>query len=163
PLPDTPVATQQPGGRTPRPLAGPVVPLNASVDSSKSDQLLGGGATQQGITDAVATRVLVKGDSMPAPAGRADDFSWPRRAPAAGRSAPGGGDQNHADDADGGEQRGYATARRKRCAERRGGCRAGEGPAAGRGACARARTAAILVSPAAVAVLLLLRSLRRSR
>ena len=88
PLPDTPVATQQPGGRTPRPLAGPVVPLNASVDSSKSDQLLGGGATQQGITDAVATRVLVKGDSMPAPAGRADDFSWPRRAPAPVGSDP---------------------------------------------------------------------------
>ena len=88
PLPDTPVATQQPGGRTPRPLAGPVVPLNASVDSSKSDQLLGGGAPQQGITDAVATRVLVKGDPMPAPAGRADDFSWPRRAPAPVGSDP---------------------------------------------------------------------------
>jgi hypothetical protein len=88
PLPDTPVATQQPGGKTPRPLAGPVVPLNASVDSSKSDQLLGGGAPQQGITDAVATRVLVKGDPMPAPAGRADDFSWPRRAPAPVGSDP---------------------------------------------------------------------------
>jgi len=88
PLPDTPVASQQPGGGTPRPLAGPVVPLNASVDSSKSDQLLGGGAPQQGITDAVATRVLVKGDPMPAPAGRADDFSWPRRAPAPVGSDP---------------------------------------------------------------------------
>jgi uncharacterized protein len=88
PLPDTPVASQQPGGGAPRPLAGPVVPLNASVDSSKSDQLLGGGAPQQGITDAVATRVLVKGDTMPAPAGRADDFSWPRRAPAPVGSDP---------------------------------------------------------------------------
>jgi hypothetical protein len=64
------------------------VPLNASVDSSKSDQLLGGGAPQQGITDAVAMRVLVKGDPMPAPAGRADDFSWPRRAPAPVGSDP---------------------------------------------------------------------------
>jgi hypothetical protein len=82
PLLDAPVASKEPGGGTPRPLAGPVVPLNASVDASKSDQLLGGGAPQQGITDAVATRVLVKGDPMPAPAGRADDFSWPRRAPA---------------------------------------------------------------------------------
>jgi uncharacterized protein len=84
PLLDAPVASQQqPGGGTPRPLAGPVVPLNASVDASKSDQLLGGAAPQQAITDAVATRVLVKGDPMPAPAGRADDFAWPRRAPAA--------------------------------------------------------------------------------
>src|SRR5262249_29397352 len=35
-----------------------------------------------------ATRVLVKGDPMPAPAGRADDFSWPRRAPAPVGSDP---------------------------------------------------------------------------
>jgi hypothetical protein len=82
PLLDAPVASKEPGGGTPRPLAGPVVPLNASVDTSKSDQLLGGSAPQQSITDALATRVLVKGDPMPAPAGRADDFSWPRRAPA---------------------------------------------------------------------------------
>jgi uncharacterized protein len=83
PLLDAPVASQeQPGGGTPRPLAGPVVPLNASVDNSKSDQLLGGTTPQQAVSDAVATRVLVKGDSMPAPAGRADDFAWPRRAPA---------------------------------------------------------------------------------
>jgi hypothetical protein len=32
--------------------------------------------------------VLVKGDTMPAPAGRADDFSWPRRAPAPVGSDP---------------------------------------------------------------------------
>jgi hypothetical protein len=31
------------------------------------------------VTDAVATKVLVKGEAMPVPAGRADDFAWPRR------------------------------------------------------------------------------------
>ena len=31
------------------------------------------------MTDAVATKVLVYGDAMPVPAGRADDFAWPRR------------------------------------------------------------------------------------
>jgi hypothetical protein len=83
-LQQAPAATQAPApsGGTPRPLAGPVVPLNASVEPSKAATLLGGAAPQQSIADAVASRVLVKGDPMPAPAGRADDFAWPRRAPA---------------------------------------------------------------------------------
>jgi hypothetical protein len=29
--------------------------------------------------DAQAARVLIKGEAVPAPAGRADDFAWPRR------------------------------------------------------------------------------------
>jgi hypothetical protein len=29
--------------------------------------------------DALAARVLVKGEPLSAPAGRADDFAWPRR------------------------------------------------------------------------------------
>ena len=33
-------------------------------------------------TDALASRVLINGEAMPVPAGRADDFAWPRRAPA---------------------------------------------------------------------------------
>jgi hypothetical protein len=81
PLPQAPAASQA-GAATPRPLAGPVMPLNASVDASKSDQLLGAASPRQTIADAVATRVLVKGEPVPAPAGRADDFSWPRRSPA---------------------------------------------------------------------------------
>ncbi len=71
-----------PSGGTPRPLAGPVIPLNASTEPSKTAALLGASAPQQSIPDAVANRVLVKGDPVPAPAGRADDFAWPRRAPA---------------------------------------------------------------------------------
>jgi hypothetical protein len=83
PLLQTPTAAQPEGpGGTPRPLAGPVVPLNANVDASKSDALLGAATPRQTIADAVATRVLVRGEPMPAPAGRADDFAWPRRAPA---------------------------------------------------------------------------------
>jgi uncharacterized protein len=46
--------------------------------SSESDELLGGNARSK-ITDAVATKVLVNGEALPVPAGRADDFAWPRR------------------------------------------------------------------------------------
>jgi hypothetical protein len=31
------------------------------------------------VTDAATTKVLVKGEALPVPAGRADDFAWPRR------------------------------------------------------------------------------------
>ena len=60
-----------------RPLAGPAMPLVSEI-SGESDELLGGRA-RPAVTDAVATKVLVKGEAMPAPAGRADDFAWPRR------------------------------------------------------------------------------------
>jgi uncharacterized protein len=60
-----------------RPLAGPAMPLIADA-AGEADELLGGRA-RPAVTDAVATKVLVKGDAMPAPAGRADDFAWPRR------------------------------------------------------------------------------------
>lgn len=69
----------QPGGPMPRPLAGPVFPLNAVNEPSASDELAGAGSIRPNITDAVASRVLVRGDPMSAPAGRADDFIWPRR------------------------------------------------------------------------------------
>lgn len=82
PLLKAPVTSQSPAGGTPRPLAGPVIPLNPSFEPSKSDGLLGGTTPKQTIVDAVAKRVLVNGDTVQAPAGRADDFAWPRRAPA---------------------------------------------------------------------------------
>jgi uncharacterized protein len=69
-------ATGKAGAKA-RPLSGPAVPLTSEV-SSESDELLGGNARSK-ITDAVATKVLVNGEEMPAPAGRADDFAWPRR------------------------------------------------------------------------------------
>jgi len=59
-----------------RPLSGPALPLIAL--SGESDELLGG-KPRPAVTDAAATKVLVKGEALPAPAGRADDFAWPRR------------------------------------------------------------------------------------
>jgi hypothetical protein len=44
-----------------------------------TDQLLGGPGSRPVTVDAQAARVLVKGEPLSAPAGRADDFAWPRR------------------------------------------------------------------------------------
>lgn len=75
--PATPDASAEPGKPAPRPLAGPIVPLVAA--SISTDQLLGGPGTRPAAVDALAARTLVKGEPLAAPAGRADDYSWPRR------------------------------------------------------------------------------------
>jgi uncharacterized protein len=75
--PATPDANALPGQPAPRPLAGPIVPLVAS--SVGTDQLLGGPGSRPVAIDALAARVLVKGEPLSAPAGRADDYAWPRR------------------------------------------------------------------------------------
>jgi len=75
--PATPDANAVPGQPAPRPLAGPIVPLVAS--SVGTDQLLGGPGARPGTIDAQAARVFLKGEPLSAPAGRADDFAWPRR------------------------------------------------------------------------------------
>ena len=75
--PATPDANAVPGQPAPRPLAGPILPLVAS--SVGNDQLLGGPGTRPAAVDALAARTLVKGEPLAAPAGRADDFAWPRR------------------------------------------------------------------------------------
>ena len=75
--PATPDANAVPGQPAPRPLAGPIVPLVAA--SVNSDQLLGGPGTRPAAVDALAARTLVKGEALSPPAGRADDFLWPRR------------------------------------------------------------------------------------
>ena len=59
-----------------RPLAGPVVPL--TLTTGNSDELLGGAGATSARADATAAGVLVKGDAVAAPSGRADDFIWPR-------------------------------------------------------------------------------------
>jgi hypothetical protein len=41
--------------------------------------LLGGPGSRPAAIDALAARTLVKGEPLSAPAGRADDFVWPRR------------------------------------------------------------------------------------
>jgi uncharacterized protein len=75
--PATPDADAQPGQPAPRPLAGPILPLVAS--SVGTDQLLGGPGSRPAAVDALAARTLVKGEPLAPPAGRADDFAWPRR------------------------------------------------------------------------------------
>jgi hypothetical protein len=75
-VPDNTVPVR-PGVAGPRPLAGPVVPLVAS--SVGTDELLGGAGTRPASVDALAASTLVKGEALVPPAGRADDFSWPRR------------------------------------------------------------------------------------
>src|SRR5712691_6966930 len=75
--PATPDANALPGQPAPRPLAGPILPLVAS--SVGTDQLLGGPGSRPAAVDALAARTLVKGEALAPPAGRADDFAWPRR------------------------------------------------------------------------------------
>src|SRR3954471_8640117 len=75
--PATPDANAVPGQPAPRPLAGPILPLVAS--SVGTDQLLGGAGSRPAAVDPLAARTLVKGEPLSAPAGRADDFVWPRR------------------------------------------------------------------------------------
>ena len=58
-----------------RPLAGSVVPLTVTPGNA-SEELLGGAGTPAVRGDAIATQVLVKGEPVPAPRGRADDFAW---------------------------------------------------------------------------------------
>jgi hypothetical protein len=70
-------APSRSGGSTSRPVAGPVLPL--TVSTGGGDELLGADrAPRLPGPDPVASRVLVKGEPISAPAGRADDFSWPR-------------------------------------------------------------------------------------
>ena len=74
PVPATPGT--RPGGPAQRPLVGPAVPL--TVVTTGQNELLGAGPARPVASDPVATRVLTKGESIPAPSGRADDFVWPR-------------------------------------------------------------------------------------
>jgi hypothetical protein len=49
------------------------------ASSVGTDQLLGGPGSRPAAVDALAARTLVKGEPLAPPAGRADDFAWPRR------------------------------------------------------------------------------------
>jgi uncharacterized protein len=76
PQPHSPSAN--PGGPQTRPLAGPVMPLTATANASENGLL--GGANATPLSDHVTvSRVLVKGEAVKSPAGRGDDFAWPRR------------------------------------------------------------------------------------
>jgi len=75
PQPQTPAA--RPGAPSARPLAGPVIPLTAIGNAG--DTLLGGTDANSARGHPTATRVLVDGRALATPAGRSDDFVWPRR------------------------------------------------------------------------------------
>ena len=66
---------------TERPLMGPVIPLTGTPkdkDKDKeSDNLLGAPGSNPIQGDAIATKVLAKGETVAAPPGRADNFAWP--------------------------------------------------------------------------------------
>jgi len=64
-------------GLPPRPAASPIMSLTAPKGAN--DTLAGATPVRNVGADSVATRVLVKGEPLEAPAGRADDFAWPRR------------------------------------------------------------------------------------
>jgi hypothetical protein len=70
-------APELPQTQAPSPLAGPVVALTPT--ESTTDELLGDKPSKPPFTDSIATRVLVRGEPIVAPPGRADDFAWPRR------------------------------------------------------------------------------------
>jgi uncharacterized protein len=74
PVPETPPNAATTGAR---PDVGPVLPLTASGAES-GDLIGGGGRATQALSDPTAVKVLTRGDPLPAPSGRADDFSWPR-------------------------------------------------------------------------------------
>jgi hypothetical protein len=61
-----------------RPDVGPVVPLTGGGEADAGDLLGASGHPSQATADPVATKVLNRGDAISAPAGRADDFTWPR-------------------------------------------------------------------------------------
>jgi hypothetical protein len=55
-----------------------VVPLTASVTTAQ--ELIGSRDTGEVSSSKSVGRVLVNGEAVASPAGRADDFKWPRRA-----------------------------------------------------------------------------------
>ncbi len=77
PLPPTAL----PGTPMTRPLAGPVLPLTTTAKGS--EELLGAATAAPASDHPTVTRVLVKGEPVESPAGRGDDFAWPRRGVAA--------------------------------------------------------------------------------
>ncbi|HYC16097.1 MAG TPA: DUF459 domain-containing protein [Pseudolabrys sp.] len=86
-LPSGPLTPAVPDGKpAARPVAGPVVPL--TVTPGNSDELLGGGSSSSPYGDATASRVLVKGEPVAPPPGRADDFVLQRSDSNAQPAAP---------------------------------------------------------------------------
>jgi uncharacterized protein len=73
-----PETTPKSGSASARPDVGPVLPLTASGGEHGGDLLGAGDHPKQTTTSDPAAKVLSRGETLAAPAGRADDFSWPR-------------------------------------------------------------------------------------
>jgi hypothetical protein len=73
-----PETTPKSGTTDARPDVGPVVPLTASRDERGGTLLGAGDHSKQTTSDLTAAKVLSRAQTSAAPAGRADDFSWPR-------------------------------------------------------------------------------------
>jgi hypothetical protein len=87
---EVPAPGAKAGGPSARPLVGPVIPLTVSATGGAAEELLGGArpAARPLPADSLATRVLIKGEPIAAPTGRADDFNWPRGSAATVTSEP---------------------------------------------------------------------------
>jgi uncharacterized protein len=77
PVPEAaaPAAAATPGAL--RPAIGPVLPLAATGTGEGGDLLGAGARASPASPDPTAASVLVRGEALAAPAGRADNFTWP--------------------------------------------------------------------------------------
>jgi uncharacterized protein len=73
-----PETTPKSGSAGAMPDVGPVLPLTATAGDHGSELLGGKDHSTQRTSDSIAAKVLSRGEALAAPAGRADDFSWPR-------------------------------------------------------------------------------------
>jgi lysophospholipase L1-like esterase len=73
-----PETAPESGSASARPDVGPVLPLTPSGGDHGSELLGGKDYSTQTTSDSIAAKVLSRGETLAAPAGRADDFSWPR-------------------------------------------------------------------------------------
>ena len=73
-----PEPTPKSGSANARPDVGPVLPLTSSAGDHASELLGGKDQATRTTSDSIAAKVLSRGETLAAPTGRADDFSWPR-------------------------------------------------------------------------------------
>jgi hypothetical protein len=87
PVPEAaaPAAAATPGAQ--RPAIGPVLPLAVTGTGEGGDLLGAGSRASPASPDPTAASVLVRGEALAAPAGRADNFAWPRSSAGAAKPA----------------------------------------------------------------------------
>jgi hypothetical protein len=73
-----PETTPKSGSASAKPYVGPVLPLTSSAGGHASELLGGKDHSAQTTSESIAAKVLSRGETLAAPAGRADNFSWPR-------------------------------------------------------------------------------------